>query len=165
MTDKEKSFEMFYREGTQLLHQGKAIQATEYLEQANRLQPDDVDAGLNLSSAYILSGKFKWAVTLLEKLSDQDSDNPMIWTNLGAAYLGNPVLAGDQDQLKAIKAFEIALEIDPVAPNVAYNLGLIYKGRKNEEQATHWFRQAIKANPNDFDAQSQLDRLTIEGPK
>ncbi|NIP52669.1 MAG: tetratricopeptide repeat protein, partial [Aliifodinibius sp.] len=94
-----------------------------------------------------MNKKFRKAVPILETLSEYEPDNAMVWTNLGAAYLGNPVLAMDKQQLKAIAAFEQALEIDPIAPNVAYNIGLIYRDRQEHEEAIYWFRQAIKANP------------------
>jgi tetratricopeptide (TPR) repeat protein len=98
----------------------------------------------------------------LEDLSDQDPDNAMVWTNLGAAYLGNPVLAHDEQQVRAIAAFEQALRINPIAPNVAYNIGLIYRDRKETDYAVYWFRQAIRANPADRDARSLLAKLEAE---
>lgn len=52
------------------------------------LKPEHLDASLNLSGAYILTKKFKQAVRLLETLREQAPDNAMVWTNLGAAYLG-----------------------------------------------------------------------------
>ena len=143
-----------FRRGTELLHAGKAAQAVQLLEQAYQLDPTRADIALNLSGAYILTRKFRQAVPLLEALSEQKPDNPMVWTNLGAAYLGNPVLARDEEQQRAIVAFQRALEIDPIAPNVAYNIGLIYRDRGNTEQAMRWFTKAIQANPNDSDARS-----------
>ena len=148
-----------FRRGTELLQGGKPIQAAKVLAQANELDPAHTDAGLNLSSAFILSKKFRQAVSLLEALSQQQPDNPMIWINLGAAYLGNPVLARDEEQQRAINAFLHALEIDPIAPNVAYNIGLIYRDRRENDRAIHWFKKAIQANPNDRDARSILRRL------
>lgn len=152
-------FTTLFQQGTELLHQGKAAQAVPYLKQAHEQQPLHVDAAINLSGAYILTKKFSKAVAILEPLSQQVPDHAMIWTNLGAAYLGNPVLAREKDQRQAIEAFKKALEINPVAPNVAYNLGLIYRDRKEIEQAIHWFRRAVQANPNDRDARILLRRL------
>jgi len=71
----------------------------------------------------------------------------MVWTNLGAAYLGNPILAKDEDQQRAIAAFKQALKLNPTAPNVAYNLGLIHRDRQEKDEALYWFRQAVKTNP------------------
>jgi tetratricopeptide (TPR) repeat protein len=61
---------------------------------------------------------------------------------------------------KAITAFERALAINPITPNVAYNIGLIYRDRQDIAQAIHWFRRALQANPNDRDARRILQRFT-----
>ena len=152
-------FEQLFRKGTQLLHQGKVAEALPLLEEAHKLNPDHMDAALNLSGAYILSKKFRKAAAILEPLSEQYPDEAMIWTNLGAAYLGNPVLARDKEQRQAITAFEKALAANPVAPNVAYNIGLIYRDRQEIGKAISWFKKAIQANPNDRDARNLLRGL------
>ncbi|VAW35695.1 hypothetical protein MNBD_CHLOROFLEXI01-393 [hydrothermal vent metagenome] len=152
-------FEALFRKGTELLHRGKDSDAVPILEQAHALKPDHFDAALNLSGAYILTRKFKKAVALLEKLRTQASGNVMVWTNLGAAYLGNPILAHKEEQAQAIAAFEQALRLDPIAPNVAYNIGLIYRDLHEDEQAISWFERAVQANPNDRDARNLMSKL------
>jgi tetratricopeptide (TPR) repeat protein len=121
--------------------------------------PDDVPTAINLGGAYILHKKFEQAIAILEKALEIEPDNEMIWTNLGAAYLGNPILASGEQQSQAIQAFERAIEINPVAPNVHYNLGLIHRDRGETEKALLRFRQAIQANPNDQDARRATSRL------
>jgi len=155
----ELEFETLFRRGSRLLHRGKVDEAVTILQKAHALKPEHFDAALNLSGGYILTKKFKQAVELLETLREQAPDNAMLWTNLGAAYLGNPILARNEDQLKAIAAFEEALAIDPVAPNVAYNIGLIYRDRRDYEMAIAWFRRALQTNPNDQDARNLIDIL------
>ena len=155
----EMGFEELFRKGTALLHQGKAAEAIPYLEQAHQMLPQDIDAGINLAGAYILNKKFKKAVAVLEPLREENPDHPMIWTNLGAAYLGNPVLAREEDQLQAIAAFEHALDLNPVAPSVAYNIGLIYRDRQEYEKAVAWFKKAIQHNPNDRHARNLIAKL------
>jgi tetratricopeptide (TPR) repeat protein len=148
--------------GTQALQAGQVTQAISLLGEAQQLDRSNGDVRLNLAGAYILAKKFKPAVDLLEPLSRQEPHNAMVWTNLGAAYLGNPVLAKDDDQQKAIAAFEQALAIDPVAPNVAYNLGLIYLDRRDHEQALRWFQRAVQANPLDRDARNYVKKLSVD---
>jgi tetratricopeptide (TPR) repeat protein len=148
-----------FLQGTALLREGRAIEAVPHLEQAYELHPDDVDVAINLSGAYILTKKFKRAVRILEPATDQAPDHAMAWINLGAAYLGNPVLARDEDQKRAIAAFECALAIDPAAHSVAYNIGLIYRDRREKGEAIYWLRQAVEHNPQDRDAKRLLDRL------
>ena len=158
----ERRFFDLLRRGTQALHQGEVTQATRFLERAHQLDPDNHDAALNLAGAYILSKKFNQAVAILEPLSERDPHNPMVWTNLGAAYLGNPILAKDDEQQRAIAAFERAIELNSVVPNVAYNLGLVYLDRNDLPQALHWFQRAIQANPNDRDASRYVAQLSQE---
>ncbi|MEZ4589663.1 MAG: tetratricopeptide repeat protein [Chloroflexota bacterium] len=152
-------FDALFRRGSELLHRGKVNEAAEILQKAHALNPEHFDAALNLSGAFILTKKFKQAVTILEQLRQQAPHNAMVWTNLGAAYLGNPVLARDDEQLQAIAAFKQALAIDPVAPNVAYNIGLIYRDRRDYELAISWFQRAVQANPNDQDARNLIKKL------
>lgn len=156
---KSRQFETLFRRGTQLLQRGETNKAVPLLERANQLDPFYIDAAINLSGAYILTKKFKKAVQLLAPLAETEPDHVMIWTNLGAAYLGNPVLARGEEQLQAIDAFKKALNLNPIAPNVAYNIGLIYRDRREFEKAIAWFERAIQANPNDKDARSLIDRL------
>ena len=156
----------FHRElnrGAQLLSQGNAKQAQTILERLWESRPGDVAVAINLGGAFILSGQFKRAVPLLEEVVAREPEDPMAWTNLGAAYLGNPVLATTEQQDKAIAAFERALECDPVAPHVAYNLGLIYRDRNDLDRAIHWFTRALQANPLDADAQRILAKLRAKG--
>lgn len=152
-------FEQAFMEGTQLLHKGHASQAIPLLERANQQKPKHVDAALNLSGAYILTKQFKRAIQVLEPLLENHPDNEMIWINLGAAYLGNPLLATSEEQLKAIQSFKKALEINPAAPSVAYNIGLVYRDRRDYDEAKYWFRKAIQANPKDAHARDILMRL------
>ncbi len=161
MTDDNdgRTFDEQYAQGTQLLHSNEAKQAVKLLEKAHKLRPDHVDAAINLGGAYILSGRFKSAVEVLEVAVGVDSKNPIAWTNLGAAYLGNPALARDDEQLNAVAAFKRALEVRPESPSVAYNIGLIYRDRKEWKEAEYWFREAIKTNPNDRDARSLLEKM------
>jgi tetratricopeptide (TPR) repeat protein len=132
------------------------------LEQAYELNPDNPDLLLNLGGAYILGKQWKKALAVLEPLSERQPSNPMVWTNLGAAYLGNPILATDEKQQRAIGAFKLAIALDPSAPNVAYNLGLIYRDRKEYEEAISWFQRALKTNPRDRDARNFIARLSQE---
>ncbi len=155
-------FEALFRRGTELLQRGRAQDAVHPLDLAHQLQPDHPDAAHNLSSAYILTGSFKKALPLLEKLLANDPHNAQLWLNMGAATLGNPVLATDEQQQQAINAFAQALELNPAIPNAAYNIALIYRDRQDKAQAIHWFNRALQANPQDRHAQNLLHRLQNE---
>jgi tetratricopeptide (TPR) repeat protein len=149
-------------EGTHLLGSGKAQAALPLLEKVYAADGHNFDAALNLSGACILTRRFKKAVGILEPLSAEYPDNAQVWTNLGAAYLGNPVLATDEQQQQAITAFKRALEVNPIAHSVAYNIGLIYRDRQETEEAKRWFRLAIKHDPLDQHARNHLHRLETD---
>lgn len=147
------------RRGVQFLQGGRHDEAIALLQDALRHDPDHFDAAFNLSAAYILRGRFKLAVPILERLAALRPHDAMLWTNLGAAYLGNPILATDEQQFKAVQAFVRALEINPKAPSVAYNIGLIHKDRGEWAAAIGWFRQALRTNPADHDARTWITAL------
>jgi tetratricopeptide (TPR) repeat protein len=157
--DVSVKFTPLFRRGTQLLHRQELEKAIALLEKAHALDPEHVDAIINLSGAYILTKKFKRAAALLEPLSKREPHHVMVWTNLGAALLGNPILAQEEAQLAAIAAFEQAYALNPAAPNVAYNIGLIYRDRGEKAIAVSWFQKALQANPRDKDAQTLIDGL------
>ena len=155
----DKTFNQELNRGARLLGQGKAQPAQAIFEKLCRARPDDVSAAINLGGAYVLSKQFTRAIPILEAVIEREPRNAMVWTNLGAAYLGNPVLATAEQQDKAIQAFERALECDPAAPHVAYNIGLIYRDRNDRDRAIHWFTRALQGNPLDNDARRILERM------
>jgi tetratricopeptide (TPR) repeat protein len=145
--------------GARLLEQGQAKEAVSHLELAHQLDRQSVPTLINLGGAYVMTGRHKEAIPLLEAARDAEPQNAMIWINLGAAYLGNPILATPEQQIQAITAFENALQLNPAAPNVHYNLGLIFVDRKEIDLAMAAFRQAVQINPLDRDAQHWLRKL------
>ena len=155
----ERQFREQMVTGTRLLQARKPQEALPLLKRAYEIRPGDMDAALNLSSAYIMLGRHKLAVPVLEEAVVQHPDNPRLWINLGAAYLGNPVLASSDEQLRAILAFQRALQIDPFAPSAAYNIGLIYVDRGEREEAIAAFRLAARSDPGDMDARRMLRKL------
>jgi len=156
----ERQFRDSMTQGTRLLSQRKPNDALPFLERAHKLKPDNPDAALNLGGAYIMAGKHKLAVVILESAVARTPGNAQLWINLGAAYLGNPITATDERQRRALAAFNRALEIDPLAHSVAYNIGLIHRDRGEIELAIAAFRRAVLADPYDRDAQRMLDKLS-----
>ncbi len=146
-------------QGAWLLEHGQAAEAIPLLNHAHQIDEDNVPVLINLGGAYIMAGKHRDAIPFLEAARDAEPENAMVWTNLGAAYLGNPVLASSEQQLRAIAAFERALQLNPAAPNVHYNLGLIFVDRGDSDLAIAAFRRAVAVNPGDRDAASWLRRL------
>ncbi len=156
----EQTFRDLLVKGSRLLARGKFNEALPLLERAHVLNPDSFEAVLNYGSAYILAGRFKQARPILEAAIERHGDQPQLWINLGAVYLGNPILATDADQRKALEAFNKAVALDPYAPNVEYNIGLIHRDRGETELAINAFKRALEVNPNDTDARRMIEKLT-----
>ena len=156
----EQQFKDQLVRGSQLLNSGKHKEALPLLERAHQLKPKHYEAALNLGGAYIMAGRFKQAVPILESAAELHPDEPQLWVNLGAAYLGNPVLATEDKQQKALAAFNRALLLNPFAPNVEYNIGLIHRDRGEIDLAIHAFKRALSTNPDDDDARHLIERLS-----
>ena len=146
-------------EAARLLASKRPGEAISLLTEAWELDSQNVATAINLGGAHILQGKHHRAVPYLEEASRLDPDNVAVWTNLAAAYLGKLPFASTEMQDRAIAAFEQALAIDPRAPNVHYNLGLIYLERDDPTRASAHFSSALETDPTDRDAQSWLDKI------
>jgi len=146
-------------EGAQLLAAKRPGEAIPKLQEALALAPHNIAAAINLGGAFILQGKHEQAVPALELASRLEPDNAMIWSNLAAAYLGKLPFSTQTHQDRAIAAYERALAVDPRAPNVHYNLGLIYLERNELARAAALFYSALETDPNDRDAQLWLERM------
>lgn len=147
-------------ESAKLLQQNRPEEAAALLEPHHQQTPTHPDLAINLGGAYILQQKWDRAVRVLSKAADANPENVMLWVNLGAAHLGNLQTAGPKQQERAIRAYERALTIDPMTPNVHYHLGLIYKARGEFNRATAFFQRALEVQPADRDAQYWIDQLT-----
>lgn len=161
MTNFENStdFQQQLNESAYLLRQNRPQEAAQLLEPLYEQAPSHPDVAINLGGAYILQRKWNQAVKVLGKAAIANPDNAMLWTNLGAAELGNIQMAGPRQQERAIRAYERALQADPTAPNVHYHLGLIYKDRGELMRASAFFQRALEVNATDRDARYWLDQL------
>jgi tetratricopeptide (TPR) repeat protein len=142
-----------------LLEQGQVEDALVFLEEAHSLDAESIPVRINLGGAYVMAGRHRKAIPILEAARDIEPENSMIWINLAAAYLGNPVLATPERQTRAIEAFDRALQLNPAAPNVHYNLGLIFVDRGDRDLAVKAFKHALQVNPFDRDARTWLRKL------
>lgn len=158
--EQSNEFRRTLNESARLLSQNRPDDAVEKLLPLYRQAPDNLDVAINLGGAYILQRKWNRAVRVLEDAARIHTDNAMVWTNLAAAHLGDLRLAGPRQQKRAIAAYEQALQADPFAPNVHYQLGLIYKERGELQQASTMFEAALKVNPADRDASYWIERLS-----
>jgi len=162
MSDQESTKTQAYKlleEGVRLLNAGRYGEAITVLQEAHQLLPDDPDIMLTLGGAMIMAGKWNKAEKFLQEAVEKHPQNSRLWLNLAAAILGRLKLAPRDRQDRAIAAYERAIELDPIAPNAHYNVGLIYAERGDWDQAEEWFQAAVRANPQDKDARYWLKRV------
>ncbi|CAN5874314.1 hypothetical protein BH10CHL1_BH10CHL1_31850 [soil metagenome] len=160
--EKSEEFRRTLHESARLLSQNRPGEALAKLAQLHEKMQTHPDVAINLGGAYILQRKWDRAVMVLNQAAEAHPSNAMLWTNLAAALLGNLETAGPQQQVRAIQAYERALEADSEAPNVHYHLGLIYKERGELNRASAFFQRALEVHPADKDARSWLDLLSSQ---
>ncbi len=146
-------------DGARLLRAQRPAEALAPLQQAYALAPDDPDVAVTLGGALVMNARWNTAVSFLEGAVEQHPFNARLLMNLAAAYLGRLEYSSASAQEKAIETFKQAIEIDPVAENAHYSIGLIYAERQDWPEAENWFQAALRANPNDRDAILWLRRL------
>jgi tetratricopeptide (TPR) repeat protein len=156
----QQQFMRDMRQAATMLSSGNGHDAIPLLERCYGQRPHDVNVLTNLGGAYILAGKHRHAIPVLEHATELVTDNPAIWTNLAAAYLGKLVTASKEQRQRALAAYRRVLELDPVYPNVHYNMGLIYIDQRSWEQAETAFSDALRVNPHDEDARLMRQRVT-----
>lgn len=156
MTEQHRSA---LKRAARLLQQNQPLEAAKLLQPLYQQEPSNLDVAINLGGAYILLKKWGKAVAVLEKAAQEHPHNTMVWSNLGAAYLGTLEISGPAQQRRAVAAYQQALTCDPQAPNVHYNLGLIYKDQQNYAEALQHFQAAVVVDPTDSHARYWIDRL------
>ncbi len=148
-------------ESARFLRANQPEEAVVLLRPWHARQPTHPDLAINLGGAYILQRKWDKAVWALEAAAQAHLDNPMLWTNLAASYLGALETAGPKQRRQAIAAYEQALVADPQAPNVHYHLALIYVEQRDWPTARRYFQEALAVQPQDRDARRWLDRIDV----
>lgn len=156
--------EIFQR-SIKLLHSGEAAEAMALLEPLHERFPNDIEVALNLGGSYILQKRYEDAVAVLEPASRKEPGNHNVWVNLAAAHLGPLEESSEEQQARAISAYEQALVANPEVANVHYMLGLIYRGRKDNLRAAAHFTRALEQDPNDQDARRMLSAIAAESAK
>lgn len=142
-----------------LLQQNQPDEVVDLLLPLNKANPEDADVAINLGGAYVLLRRWDQAIAVLVSAAKANQGNAMLWSNLAAAHLGRLELAGPRAQLQAIEAYKRALQADPKAPHVHYNLGLIFKERGELDRAMKMFERSLDINPKDRDALYWLERI------
>ena len=167
-----------------LLSNNQHKQARELLYKIVKLDPQDLESLLNLSSVCGAQQSYKEAENYARQALKINSNLPGAWLNLGYVltvqnrhteaaasfrnairikqdlviayqYLGNTLRELDQRE-EAIDIFKQALFIQPDNGPIYYDLGNTYKARGEMDKAQDCFRQSMRIRPNHLQSHSNL---------
>ncbi len=110
--------------------QGRLEPAADVLENALKLQPNDLPALVRLGRVRLDLGANDQALTLFHKAFDLDPKSAAVLDGLGK------VAAAQEDAQQAVEYFEQALELQPTASSIHHALGLAYRKLGDLEKAT-----------------------------
>ena len=116
---------------------------------AIKINPDNLEAYLNLGLAYYRLGKYNLAIAQYENIIQQNNQDYRAYYNRGLAYFAL------NNYQQAIKDYEIALnslsDSHIKSKSLIYNdLGLTYMIIAQDEQAVFNFNRAIALNNNNY---------------
>ena len=110
--------------------------------------PPDSNQQLAAAGGKIAAGDFAGASAILEKVAAADPKNPLVWRQLGFAYLKQKKVAESR------AAYEKLLAVSPGAPQAYYNIAVGYVYEGNKDAAFEWLGKAR--------ATKKLDMTQIE---
>lgn len=120
-------------------------------------QPD-IDAALREAAEHLQQGNPDAAIAGLEKVLEQEPENPAALDCLGVAR----GMKGDTQG--AIEVLERALHADPTSAQTHYNLGAMYQRQGRLDEARGQYEQALGIDPNYATAQQALAGLPPAAP-
>lgn len=172
-------FEAYYNRGLAYYQQGEFDKAIADFRKTFFINPDYYKAYLSLGLCYYNMQQYGYATGWFDLAIDKDSAYATAYYNRALAnkYLKDDKQA-ESDFKKAIslnpvanyywglaefyfetgkydlsvEAYNNAIEINPVEPNLYYNRGISFYSAKNYENAIEDFQQTLKFNENDIDA-------------
>jgi len=108
---------------------GQPEQSIAHLEKALEIDPDYMEAHVNLAAAMLRKGQVSQAVPHLERAIELDPAAAPAYLNLGIAYLNQ---GRNEDAARAARQ---ACKLDPTNPNPRYILALALKELKQDDEA------------------------------
>ncbi len=121
---------------------GRLVQASQALEKAVSLRPDDGDALADLGNVYLQLDRPDAARRTLERALSADALLPRANHTMGLALLEQGEIAAAETHFRA------AIRDQPDLAEAQNSLGNLLAGRKAYEEAAFHFAQAVRANPD-----------------
>ncbi len=139
-SNKEKAIEKG-KEAVALMDNGKIKESIKLLEEAQKLDPDNIDYPYELAYAYYALQDYKKAHSYLEEIVKNKDANDRVYQLLGNTYdnLGK----GD----KAIETYEAGLKKFPNSGNLYLEMGVMQMVKKEYNKALDYYEKGIEVDP------------------
>lgn len=125
---------------------------------SGRMDEAEGDAFLlnELAQIYLRLGQLDRARVLVEKALKEDPRDADIWATYGEVHgIGGDLKAAE-------KALDRGLAIDPTNARALNNKGMVYRQRKQYDEALEYFGRSLKAAPGYEKAQKNMDETMVE---
>lgn len=139
-TNKEKALEKG-KAAIKLMDEGKFDESIKLLEEAQKLDPDDINYPYELGYAYYAKKDYKQASKFLDDLVKHKDANDRVYQLLGNCYDN----LGKSD--KAIETYEAGLKKFPNSGNLYLELGIMQMGKKEYDKALDYYEKGIEVAP------------------
>ncbi len=128
-------------EAIKLMDEGKYEESIQLLEEAQKLDPTDIDYPYELAYAYYSKKDYKKASKYLEGLLKHKDIIDKVYQLLGNSY----DLQGKSD--KAIETYEAGLKLYPNSGSLHLEMGIMSMSKKEYNQALFLFEKGIEVAP------------------
>jgi tetratricopeptide (TPR) repeat protein len=152
----DEQVELFFRAGQEALKKGEFVRAAEEFKKVLTLDPQLVEAEVNLGLAYQSLSEYELAVRHLSKALRERPDllGPTVFVGMDYLKLGSPE--------KAIPFLKHALKLDPSNYDAHQALASCYLGQENFRGAGEEFRQIAMLNPDKAEAWFKLGHQYLD---
>jgi len=137
------------------LSQGQVKEATTWLENASKENPDALQPALLLAAQYLRTNEKQKALTLAQKLQGSNSSNPDVLHILGQAQFVN------DDKPAALATYNRLAALKPDSALVQFLLAAANLAMQNQPAASDALKKALSLQPDFLKAQLALASLEV----
>lgn len=136
----EKAKELL-REGIKLMDEGRFEESISMLEEAIKLEPENLDHTYELGFAYYLKKDYEKSISICESLFSHKNVIDRVYQLVGNSY----DLLGQPD--KAIDTYKNGIKVFPNSGRLYLEAGVVERKRGDHSKAIEYWETGIKADP------------------
>jgi predicted O-linked N-acetylglucosamine transferase (SPINDLY family) len=125
-----------------------------HYRKALEIEPELLVAASNLGALLVEGGNFQEGKDFLEQALEIQPSH-MLYNGLGLLF------QAQNNQDKALEAFQDGLEMEPENPEVLNNIAITYQSMGKNEKAATYFNKVLDVNPNQSEAYLNLGNLLL----